>query len=937
MTTQSQNSETHYWKQKISAYLHDSPNKVLDIVGHENSAQALAKVFGFNAAEAFRKDADFAASAADRIPFPSYRTTKCASAYDIKKNPFKHPLSGKNINFDGSQNTNLKAEEDAHKTIPILEQGDRDTETDRLSFLALWRFWQNWASDRSPQLGFYPAETRLPDHTIWSHLSITSAMQGCYGGSKADWDARTKQTTKELPDKPALLLFSIGPVQDFIAAARTTRDLWSGSYLLSYLCATALKHIATDFGPDHVVFPNLKGQPLIDFMLKEDWKACGSSKDSNFWDAFDYSSPEGKEAVLTPSLPNRFLALVPEKMTQHENWESAQDYAAHLAETIRNELKAIADSVADRLSDTGSDVFLRDRFNQQVDNLLQIHWQVMPIDQTVDEIKREAAILPNDSKYKPTAGLDAILEMVADMPEEHRDQRYFKDSAKTQLNQSMAAWPTLYAFTGWQLDGVKALRPFTANNSGTWKKGRTENKDSLTGKEEACLIAPDGEDICKELIKQIHKNAPLKSIKPNEFLGAATLIKRFWHLTWLCADKDFRWEDFRMPNTHSIAQHKPFENNSEEDEGSESTSKYYAILALDGDQMGKWISGARSPKMKDLLSTEAIDYFSQDYFSKKENDQPGFLEKNRPLSPSFHLQFSEMLGNFSLYCARRIVEHYHGRLIYAGGDDVLAMLPADTALNCAASLRAAFRGDSKLASDLDTLFQDSPAGCIQLTANTARKKYIDSNPSDADPLLSDPHRFPALVPGPATDVSCGISIGHIKAPLQDMVKAAQLAEKRAKNELHRGACAISLFKRSGEIREWGFKWSAPGAATAPVMPLFKALIDHSRDRSLTSRFPYSLSARLEPFVSRYNTRSETDPNFATQAGAIVKLELEHCLKQHLTSKDNNIKESILSSFDTYWHSLDSDSEDGRQLGNAPEAKIQDFLGLLATLAWLNKH
>jgi CRISPR-associated protein Cmr2 len=932
MTTPSPTSNAHYWKQKISAYLHDSPNKVLDILGHEQSAQALAKVFEFETAEEFRKDADFAASAADRIPFPSYKKTKCASAYDIQKNPFKHPLSGANIDLSELQNTNLKAEEDAHKTIPILEQEQRDTETDRLSFLALWRFWQNWASDRSPQLGFYPAETRLPDHTIWSHLSITSAMQGCCGGSKADWDARARQTIKELPDKPALLLFSIGPVQDFIAAARTTRDLWSGSYLLSYLCATALKNISTDFGPDHVVFPNLKGQPLIDFMLRKDWKACGSSKDSNFWDAFDYSTKEGKDAVLTPSLPNRFLALVPEKMTQHAKWESAQAYAAHLAETIREELKAIADSVADKLSNAGSDVFLRDRFNQQVDNLLQIHWQVMPIDQTVDEIKCEAEILPNDSNYNPTAGLDAILEMVAAMPDDHRDKRYFKDSGKTQLNQATAAWPTLYAFTGWQLDGAKALRPFKANNSGTWKKGRTENKDSLTGKEEACLIAPEAESACEQLSKQIDTYAPAKSIKPNEFLGAATLIKRFWHLTWLCADREFKAEDFRMPNTHDIASHNMDSKKWDQTEGSESASKYYAILALDGDQMGKWVSGAKSPKMKDLLSTEAIDYFSQEG-----NDQSGFLDKSRPLSPSFHLQFSEMLGNFSLHCARRIVEHYAGRLIYAGGDDVLAMLPADAALDCAASLRAAFRGDSKLASDLSTLFQKSPAGCIQLTANTARKKYIDSYPSDADPLLSDPHRFPALVPGPATDVSCGIAIGHIKSPLQDMVKAAQLAEKRAKNELHRGACAISLFKRSGEIREWGFKWSAPGAATAPVMPLFKALIDHSQNGSLSSRFPYSLSTRLEPFVSRDNTQSETDPNFASQAGAIVKLELEHCLKQHQTKKDQNTQENILSSFDTYWHSLDSESEDGRQLGNAPEAKIQDFLGLLATLAWLNKH
>ena len=38
----------------------------------------------------------------------------------------------------------------------------------------------------------------------------------------------------------AMLSFKIGPVQPFIEAARTLRDLWSGSYLLSWLTAHAM-------------------------------------------------------------------------------------------------------------------------------------------------------------------------------------------------------------------------------------------------------------------------------------------------------------------------------------------------------------------------------------------------------------------------------------------------------------------------------------------------------------------------------------------------------------------------------------------------------------------------------------------------------------------------------------------------------------------------
>jgi len=46
----------------------------------------------------------------------------------------------------------------------------------------------------------------------------------------------------------SLLKLQIGPVQDFIAQARSTRDLWSGSYLLSWLMAAGAKEQVKAFG-----------------------------------------------------------------------------------------------------------------------------------------------------------------------------------------------------------------------------------------------------------------------------------------------------------------------------------------------------------------------------------------------------------------------------------------------------------------------------------------------------------------------------------------------------------------------------------------------------------------------------------------------------------------------------------------------------------------
>lgn len=52
-----------------------------------------------------------------------------------------------------------------------------------------------------------------------------------------------------------LLQIHIGPMQAFIAAARRTRDLWFGSWLMSELSKAAAKGIAGQAGADALIFP----------------------------------------------------------------------------------------------------------------------------------------------------------------------------------------------------------------------------------------------------------------------------------------------------------------------------------------------------------------------------------------------------------------------------------------------------------------------------------------------------------------------------------------------------------------------------------------------------------------------------------------------------------------------------------------------------------
>ena len=170
-----------------------------------------------------------------------------------------------------------------------------------------------------------------------------------------------------------------------------------------------------------------------------------------------------------------------------------------------------------------------------------------------------------------------------------------------------------------------------------------------------------------------------------------------------------------------------------------------------------------------------------------------------------------------------------GTLVYAGGDDVLALVPAKAATTCAADLRNEFRRDF--------------------------------NPQHG-----------RILPGHATDVSCGIAIGHHRTPLQTLVREAQRLEHVAKENYAKGAFTISVFKRSGEILQWGGKWDSA------ALPLVEALAQE-RERwlkskgtaGLSERFPYALSALLAPYSL----------NGALQDGmcAVIRAEVTHALSR----------------------------------------------------------
>ncbi len=891
------------WKRKLAAFLHDPPSKALDIRTHGERSDEAFKAAGFVDSEVgdYFNFADHTEAAADRLPFPNSQASGLQCAFDGIRNAFRHPLCGTAVPFHSEFRSAAQGIEGEKTVQPVLTAESLDSLSEnerwRAKYFAHWRLWPKHASDKDYRLALLPADTRIPDHTIWTHMQVVSALAGCVG-KDGQW-------------QPAFLKFQLGPVQDFIAAARSTRDLWSGSYLLSWLMAAGLKALSAEVGPDAVIFPNLREQPLFDLHWRKDlWSKVGISTQTSVWDSLGWKNRD----LLTPNLPNVFLAIVPK--------DQGRELAERVCEVIQAEWNRISDAVwatCEQNGLTGEDGGFsaearRARFDSQIRRFLSLSWQITPWPETLEKAMQMADGFADQMPVQiARQRVQKVITMATTtMPLEDRDGRFYTDKTKTTLNNVGLGWSIILAINGWELDAVRQTRQFASVGRGGWNIGAFNNKDVLTGREEAVAGGKNWAIRSKDIL-----GAPWNALfKHEDWLSAPTLVKRLWHYAYLAAEPwklDTTPSEFPMPNTRGVAVHHPNEDCGD-DETSDDASpaeKYFAVLALDGDEIGKWVSGEKTPSFETQLAdyqdgSGNAGFGSKPYFERHEALRV-FLREQRPLSPSYHIQFSEALSNFALRCAGNIVKAFDGRLIYAGGDDVLALLPADAALDCAKALRSAFQGKTVTGQNGETLFECKALGFL------TGKSYKDDQG----------HEIPFIVPGPKADCSVGIAIAHFKAPLQNVVREAQTAEKRAKRELKRSAVAVTLFKRSGETIEWGSKWDCGG------LDLYHALFETLKAERVSSKFPYRMVELIEPYITDRSklTKEEQVNAFTSVIDEIIQREWDNvCSRQRGPKWDKTTPDTFGDSLSRYLSSLDG-----------AETKVRAIIGLCQTVAFVSRN
>ncbi len=245
-------------------------------------------------------------------------------------------------------------------------------------------------------------------------------------------------------------------------------------------------------------------------------------------------------------------------------------------------------------------------------------------------------------------------------------------------------------------------------------------------------------------------------------------------------------------------------------------SRYLAVLAMDGDNMGEWIGGRRGPTLGELCPGGPPPWL--DY---------GLRGRIRPLGPAAHLLISEAMQGFALHVAQPVVEGLvPGSLVFAGGDDVQALLPVE-------ALPKVLRALSGLFSDLEPADQyEAPIG------QWAAQLGLDAS---AGYGCKDGKRS-FLLPSKRFGVSAGVAVVHHSHPLTQALETSyKVLKDEAKERLGRAAWAVSLFKRSGAPATSGAPWQIRiEQARLDTLGLLEALADAMRTGRLSRELPYAL-------------------------------------------------------------------------------------------------
>lgn len=540
-----------------------------------------------------------------------------------------------------------------------------------------------------------------------------------------------------------LFLFTIGPVQSFIAQARKTQDLYAGSFSLSHLIDCSMNELRSRAGSREFIFP--------------------------------------QETI--PHKPNRFIAKIES--------DDIEKLGNDLKNFVESKFENMASIILDKLNVNISSSF-RNSFQKQIKTHLQVNWVALPLEEsnytgTYKELEGYLGAIKNVRNFQQLEETGRKCSLCGE-----RNVLFYRGGKRAYTTDhavSLDRQPAKYMSEGEGLCAVCFTKRFTDKYFGN---GYVRNYPSTA---EIALM-----DSLNKLDSGLLDE--YKKIFTNNFDAELyyedNLTKRYFEKNNYPREKLEEAKVYLRKISEKARENKV------------TLSKYYAILMLDGDSMGRWLSGE-------------------------------FLQDKTQLL-KFNKNLTDKLGSFAK-SVEDIIKDSKGKLVYAGGDDVLAFVNLNHLLSVMKELREKF-----------PKFEEFGF------------KIRDNKKSSA---------------------SVSIAIAHYKTPLSEVLKWARKMEEEAKSidkskDDQKDAFAIAVLKRSGEIRKTVFKWQY---GTSSVVEILENLI-----KSLKKYFSNTFIKNLDVEFRRL-----MDEKGKYENNLLIKTEIKRLIERScmMTREEDKTKEEFL--------------------------------------------
>lgn len=891
------NKNNPYFSRKLKSFLHDPIDKCFDIPTHEGRAEKYAEALGIRNVRG-AKGLDWIDSCMERNLLPG--------GVIQGFNEIRHPL------WEGKIEIEVRDKENIFQKMQIIfsELGKEFSSIDdRWKFFYLYRNLQDFIFSRiqkedwAKYLPLLPADTRIPDHSMWEHLKIASAI-----------DALRDEENKLLYQNNSLFLFTIGPVQSFISQARKTQDFYMGSFILSFLTFKAMEEVIDKYGPTNIIYPDLYKQPLMDWWIKKNLDFKPSGLDEN--------------SLQIPTIPNRFIAIIP-TTDKNEIKELAEGMIKKIKNLVKKEIK---EKILKEL-----DIHIRgeteSKIISQLSEFPEIFWVAVPwkIDNKdvdfddlkdyfeEDEIKKYRNFWDFASKkgeYTPNIGLlYGLLYTITEksMGARKNIRKFYQPAVEERGRKCSVCGERDVIFFRESKNEKKFTRFFESDKS----QQDIPLVDLTDSQKVSVKFLADGEGLCAicfikrafniylEEISDIFKDLSFPStaeVACADFKYKALENAKEEYFNYHNEVKNILKE--KLPQSSPLPKMKHlfdenkinvdgqlfFEENLREKYfekefgvplGAEDVdnlkkelkaitnkigkpNSYYALIYLDGDNMGKWLSGELLPGIENAYNTETWENLPSDFkedLMKILSNEEHLLKKHpkKPLTPAIHAAISSALRNYAIEFVRKIVEEEHlGKLIYAGGDDVLALVNLRDLLDVMQKLRWAFSGEVNLENGEIEVDLENKTGFVKMDG-----RYL-------------------LTMGPKATASIGVVIAHYKTPLKIVIDKVFDMEKEAKKD-EKDSFAICLMRRSGEERVAKAKWKCE-KDTVEILKSLKRAFDENEELTISKGF-------IKKVASEFERLKNEEGNFPA-TGSIFDYEVLRLLNRSYQGPKGKKKEFI---------------------------------------------